>query len=216
MTLLQANGFVFLFALAAVNGYSFSAPDLVPVANAASGRMLDLRLDVGDKADSHMFIQGLVMELSAEDAVDKLRPMMPGADGPNSSVSAGAKSIVIKHEPYFIGMNGKETVPLRHGCWELVWREGGGAGVIVCGFQLEEAVKRNEATLAKGRIYMSLPVWIKQGLQEQQAYRRLVEARAEKYTREKMDAFRKMESTTDPMTKAQEFRNLAEATERLS
>jgi len=190
---------------------------LAQLANAAGGTLLDMKLDVGSNEQFHMSLQGLVLELSSEAAVDELRPMLPGADGPNTGVSsAGAKTIVIKDEAYFVGMSGKQHVPLNHGCWELVWRENAGAGVIVCGFLLEHDVKRNDASLEKGRVYMSFPVWTTEGLKGQQEYRRMVEAKAKKHTEDRLDAFKKMDETNNVLKKALHFRNAAEADQKLS
>lgn len=192
-------------------------PQLESLGKATSGESINLKLNVGSNPQYRMSIQGLELELSSNNAeMNVLRPKLPGCEGPNARVSAGAKEIIIREEGYYIDMDGKQTVPLSHGCWELVWREGAGAGVIVCGFLLEHDVKRNDACLQRGRIYMSLPVWTTKGLRDQQEYRRMIEARAEKHAQEKLDAFQKMEKTDNVLMKALHFRNAAHADEQLS
>ena len=205
----SAHGFAFL------NKEKANA-ELASLAKAPSGTILDLRLDVGSNAHSRMSLQGLHLELSQDEAVDKLRVKLPGADGPHANVSSGAKTIHVKDAAFFVSMAGKQEVPLHHGCWEMVWREGAPAGVILCGFDLEESVQRNEAVLEKGRIFLSFPVWTKEGLEQQQERRREIEARVKLHEDAKKEAFGKMDETSNPIMKALHFRNAAEATERLS
>jgi hypothetical protein len=205
----SAHGFVFL-------NKKVASAELASLAKAPSGTILDLRLDVGSNDHSRMSLQGLHLELSQEEAVDKLRVKLPGADGPRTSFSSGARTIHVKDPAFFVSMAGKQNVPFNHGCWEMVWRENAPAGVIVCGFDLEESVQRNEAVLNKGRIFLSIPVWTKQGLKEQQERRREIEARVKLHQDAKKEAYDKMAETSNPIMKALHFRNAAEATEQLS
>jgi len=209
----SARGFAFLSAFQQKEAGN---PALAQLAKAPVGTLLDLRLDVGNNENSRISLQGLHLELSPEAAVDDLRPLLPGADGPNTGVSSGAKAIVVKDEAFFVGMSGKKNVPLHHGCWEMVWRDNAPAGVIVCGFDLKESVQRNDASLEKGRIYMTFPVWTKEGLQEKQEYRRKVEAQVKLHKDAKKEAYQKIKETNNLIMKALHFRNAAEATENLS
>ena len=221
MTLFRTISVLALSASAA-HGFAFftaprqSNPALAQYAQAQSGIILDLCLDVGSSKDSRMCLQGLLMELSHEDAVDKERPALPGFDGPNPNVSAGAKSIYVKEDAFFVSMAGKQNVPLHQGCWEMVWRENAPAGVIVCGFVLQETVARNDATLKHGSIYMSFPVWTKRGLKQQQDYRTEMERLIQKQEEAMADAFKKYDASNYIIMKALHFRSAALASDKLS
>lgn len=217
---------IFAFAASTVNGFaayllkSFQPetanPSLESLAKAPTGTLFDLRLDIGNDV-SRMGLQGLELELTQEPLSDKrAHPSLPGVDGPNSSVSAGAKKIDIKKDASFVSMSGHQNVPLRNGCWEMVWRDNAPAGVIVCAFDLQETVKRNDASLEKGRVYMSFPVWTREGLDEQQEYRRKIEAKARLFQSAKKEAYKAMDATSNPIMKALHFREAAEASEKLS
>lgn len=191
-------------------------PALASLAKAPSGTVLDLIMNVGNNENSRMSLQGLHLELCEDEAIDNERVKLPGVDGPHPNVSSGAKKLVVKDQAFFVGMAGRQNVPLHHGCWEMVWRENAPAGVILCGFDLEEAIRRNDASLEKGRIFLSLPVWTKEGLEAQQKRRREVEARVKLHEDAKKEAYEKMDGTSNPIMKALHFRNAAEATEKLS
>lgn len=207
-----AHGFAFLNAFQ----QQTANPSLASLAKAPTGTLLDVRLDVGNDDYSRLNLQGLHLELLEEVSRNNNRPSLPGSDGPRAGVSTGAKSVKVKNDAFFVGMTGQRNVPLRHGCWEMVWRDNAPAGVIVCGFELQETVQRNNASLEKGRIYLSFPVWSKEGLEQQQERRRKVEARAKFHQDAKKEAFENMEKTANPIMKALYFRNAAEATEKLS
>jgi hypothetical protein len=143
----SVHGFVFLNKKAAVGN-----AELATLVKAPSGTVLDLSLNVGGNDHSQMSLQGLHLELSPDEAMDEFRVKLPGADGPHKNVSSGAKVVLIKDPAFFVSMAGKQNVPLTHGCWEMVWRENAPAGVIVCGFDLAETVRRNDAFLVISRM----------------------------------------------------------------
>lgn len=199
-------------------GFLFGGPDAHPAlpqfAQAQTGTLLNIRLDVGTEPQARMSVSGLVLELKQEAVSDEEKLVaLPGADGPNARASTGAKSLVVRDEAYFIGMNGKQHVPLLHCCWEMVWREGAPNGVIVCGFYVPKEVRRNDASLPAGRLYLSFPVWTKNSLADAQRIKLDVESRARKHMQDTQDELKKMESTNNPFRKAIHFRNAAEAME---
>ncbi len=55
-------------------------------------------------------------------------------------------------------MEGAKVVPLMKGAWELVWRADSNCGFLICGFNLERDVRRNEngAVLPKGEYISSV------------------------------------------------------------
>ena len=97
-----------------------------------------------------------------------------------------------------------------------VWRESAPAGVIVCGFHLAEDVKRGDSILPKGRIYLSLPVWNRDGLADKQAYKAEKIAEAEQHKIDQAADIAKMQATSNPLMKALHFRNAVAASEKIS
>lgn len=96
-----------------------------------------------------------------------------------------------------------------------VWREGAPAGVIVCGFHLAEDVQRGDASLPKGRIYLSLPVWTRDGLTDKQVYKAEKIAEAEQHKIDQDGDIAKMQATTNPLMKALHYRNALAASEKI-
>jgi hypothetical protein len=200
-------------------GFTFNAASPNPVlhkfAQTQTGTVFSIGLDVGKDENSHMLVNGLVLELHP-DPIDKgsYHPALPGANGPDPRLSTGAKKLSIKQEPYYINMSGMQHVHLKGACWELAWKDGAPAGSLVCGFHNTEEAKRNDASLPKGRIYISFPVWTKESLADAQERKRDVETRARQYIQDKDDELAKMQTTNNPIMKALHYRNAAAALEK--
>jgi hypothetical protein len=214
-----------LVLAASIDAFSFTLPKLNPVnpalqdmSQAQDGILINIRLDVGQKEDSHLLIDGLAVELH-DDAIDTKKAKnsvpLPGSSGPNPHLSSGAKTLQVLDAARFIGLNGINHVDLQNGCWEMVWREGAPAGVIVCGFNLAEDVQRGDASLPKGRIYLSLPVWTRDGLTEKQTLKAEKIAEAEQHKIDQADDIAKMQATTNPLMKALHYRNALAASEKI-
>ena len=111
--------------------FSFTIPKLNPanpalqeLSQAQDGILVNLRLDVGQKEDSHLLADGLVVELS-DDAIDKKGKNsvpLPGSSGPSPHLSSGAKSLRVLDTARFIGHDGTNHIDLQDGCWEMVSR----------------------------------------------------------------------------------------------
>ena len=109
--------------------FSFTIPKLNPanpalqeLSQAQDGILVNLRLDVGQKEDSHLLVDGLVVKLSDEtiDKKDKNSVPLPGSSGPNPHLSSGAKSLRVLDAARFIGHGGTNHIDLQDGCWEMV------------------------------------------------------------------------------------------------
>eukprot|EP00591_Stephanopyxis_turris_P006494 CAMPEP_0195507714 /NCGR_PEP_ID=MMETSP0794_2-20130614/1108_1 /TAXON_ID=515487 /ORGANISM="Stephanopyxis turris, Strain CCMP 815" /LENGTH=145 /DNA_ID=CAMNT_0040634489 /DNA_START=450 /DNA_END=884 /DNA_ORIENTATION=- len=111
-------------------------------------------------------------------------------------------------------MEGLQKVSMQNGCWEMVWRDNAPAGSVVCAFDLPKTVRRNEAFLEAGRMYVSFPVWTAEGLAEKQNHKQLVEEKAKTLLEEKEDQFLKMKTTSNPILKALHFRNANQSDEK--
>ena len=97
-------------------------PALQELSQAQDGILVNLRLDVGQKEDSHLLVDGLVVELSDEtiDKKGKNSVPLPGSSGPNPHLSSGAKSLRVLDAARFIGHGGTNHIDLQDGCWEMV------------------------------------------------------------------------------------------------
>jgi len=119
-----------LVLAASIDAFSFTMPKLNPanpalqdMSQAQDGILINIRLDVGQKEDSHLLIDGLVVELH-DDAIDTKKAKnsvpLPGSSGPNPNLSSGAKSLQILDAARFIGHDGINHVDMQDGCWEMV------------------------------------------------------------------------------------------------
>lgn len=54
----------------------------------------------------------------------------------------------------FVDLTGSKSVSLMNGAWEMIWRRNASAGALICGFDVPEEVKRNDASIPKGRLYL--------------------------------------------------------------
>ena len=127
-------GILLILVLAAAQStltaaFSFTIPKLNPanpalqeLSQAQDGILVNLRLDVGQKEDSHLLVDGLVVKLSDEtiDKKDKNSVPLPGSSGPNPHLSSGAKSLRVLDAARFIGHGGTNHIDLQDGCWEMV------------------------------------------------------------------------------------------------
>eukprot|EP00591_Stephanopyxis_turris_P011095 CAMPEP_0195517362 /NCGR_PEP_ID=MMETSP0794_2-20130614/10555_1 /TAXON_ID=515487 /ORGANISM="Stephanopyxis turris, Strain CCMP 815" /LENGTH=266 /DNA_ID=CAMNT_0040646153 /DNA_START=91 /DNA_END=891 /DNA_ORIENTATION=+ len=202
-----AGGFMFQKAFT-VN------PSLTEYAAAQEGTSLSFHLDIGGKsAESRLPLNGLVLEFH-DSAPGYIHPKLPGANGPHPHMSCGPKVLEVKEEGSVINMEGLQKVSMKNGCWEMVWRDNAPAGSIVCALDIPETVRRNEASLKSGRMYMSFPVWTVEGLIEKQKYKQLMEEKAVNFLEEKENELLKMKTTSNPILKALHYRNAAESVEK--
>jgi hypothetical protein len=207
--------------LSAVNAPS--NPLLIDYAKAVSSNQINLRLDIGKYySESRIPVDNLCVALdtSARPARgengEAPHPVpLPGADGPNPGLSSGPMSMDIVQSGTFVTMNGSQSLPLTDGSWEIVWRYGNPAGSIICAFRVSHDIKRNEATLPGGRMYVSYPLWTAEGIAEAREYVADVHEKAEQYKTERDDAINRAKDTANPLMKALHYREAFAAQERL-
>lgn len=114
-------------------------PNLKKFAEANLGKLVQVRLDIGERASKdRLSLQGPIVKFldSAAQAIN-----LPVANGPNRHLSSGSKTLEVVKEGYVIDMNGMKNVPFKEGCWEMAWRDGDSCGRIVCAFDLPEPVR---------------------------------------------------------------------------
>jgi hypothetical protein len=183
---------------------------LIQLTDAQKTTPLTIQMDVGISDESRMNIRGLLLELSSPLA-DYVRPNMPGADGPHPQLSSGVRTLQVIQPGSFITMSGQQQVQALNGCWEMVWRENAVAGSLICGFDLIQDYRRNDASIPKGQLYVSFPIWTRRGLDEAQATKEAALRRADKLRDEQECQLQKMQATPNPIMKALHYRNAAAA-----
>jgi hypothetical protein len=208
---------VFLVA-PVVTGFIFPEmlhkPGLIELVESQPDQRLALSLDIGKEGDtSRIAIKGIVLDLNKDNA-DYEHIEMPGTDGPHPKLSGGIRSLNIINEGYFINNMGTQMVKTMKGCWELVWKKDAPAGALLCGFEVPQEYKRNDATLPKGRMYLSFPVWTKETLAFARSEKVRIIERAEECLGERDEELAKMQATLNPLMKALYYRNAYAAVEQ--
>jgi hypothetical protein len=94
------------------------------------------------------------------------------------------------------------------------WKEGAPAGSLLCGFELPQEYKRNDATLPKGRVYISFPIWTRDTLEHMQDQKKRILERASEALDLKNEELAKMQETGNIFLKALHYRNAAAAAEK--
>ena len=125
---------------------------------------------------------------------------------PNPGLSSGAMALGSANSGTFVTHEGTQHLPLSDGSWEIVWRYGNPAGSIVFGFRVTREVRRNQAILPAGRLYLSYPIWTAEGIEQARSYVSDVKGIAEMYTSERDEHLRSAENTSNPLMKALKYR----------
>jgi hypothetical protein len=144
--------------------------DLQELTNQQADAKLNVQLHVGQEGDSCFAVTDMVLELHHEIATYE-HPKMPGADGHQPHLSSGPRRLDVLQEGRYISMLGAQNAKTLNGVWEMNWVKDKPAGTLICGFDIPEEYKRNNAILAKGKAYLSFPVWTTKGLDEKKTHR---------------------------------------------
>jgi hypothetical protein len=200
-------------------------PAVAGYAEAQKSALLKIHLDIGQDVaikkgapeitGNRLGVDGLMIDLHGNLHIspDYKHPNLPGANGPNPQLSSGPRALDLVKKGKFVDLSGTQTVDFQDGVWELVWRRNAKAGALICGFNVPEEVKRNGASIPKGRVYMTFPVWTQESLKDLRERKVVAEEKAmEALDRLKEETF-KMEQTSNPLMKALHFRNACKAHE---
>lgn len=194
----------------------FKRNPLAPTyAEAQVGSKFLVKLDIGQKGETHLFLDGLKIELLRGKPDASQRPGLPGYDGPHPGVSSGAFAVETTKNPFFVDMYGKQKVRFEKGCFEIVWKKDNIAGSLIMGFDVPFGAKRNNARLPQGAMYLSFPVWTQEGLAQRQAQRYEAEQRAKEHAKERDDELMMMQKESNLFKKALHYRNAAAALEKI-
>ena len=207
----------FLLLAAAANGFMTPTqavkPGLSNIVDAQPTQKVAINLDIGgDDAVSRLAISGMTFDLHNALA-DYEHVLMPGFNGPHPKLSSGIRKLDLLKYGEFVSLAGAKTVKAIKGCWEMVWKEDSPAGALICGFEISEEYKRNDAVLSPGRIYLSFPVWTKETLAYAQAEKDRILSKAAEALKEKDAMMEKFYSDPNPLMKALHYRNAYAAAE---
>jgi len=134
-------------------GVTPTSPDLNRYTAEVTSTTFDCRLNIGLPGLGAVFpINDFQFRLCKGAGTDEERVALPGTDGPRPHLSSGPHRIATVTEGSFVTMDGLQGVPLKRGAWELIWRADSLCGFLICGFNLEKDVRRNEngAVLPQG------------------------------------------------------------------
>lgn len=192
------------------------APLMDEIMKSKSIEKISVNLDIGGEKDqSHLVIRDSIFDFHLGTPHEG-HVSLPGINGPHPSVSSGAQKLDVIKGGHFVSMMGTQEVKLANSCWEINWKKDTPAGALICGFEVMEDYHRNEATLAKGRIYLSFPIWNQEGLEFAREQKADVMERAETALKERTDELDKCSQTNNPLMKALHYRNAYAAVERYS
>uniref|UniRef100_A0A6U3DFG1 Uncharacterized protein n=1 Tax=Entomoneis paludosa TaxID=265537 RepID=A0A6U3DFG1_9STRA len=141
---------------------------------------------------------------------------MPIANGPNPHLSSGTKKLDIVKNGSLIDLSGMKKIPFQDGSWEMAWKEGAHNGMVVCAFDLPETVSRNDNSLPPCRMYVEFPIWTKEGLMEDQAYKLVLDERRQANEDEKNQALLQYRQESNPFLKLKHYHAALQAVERNS
>jgi hypothetical protein len=206
-----------LLSFNSASAFLFYSPEAPPglskIIDAQSVQRLTIDLDIGKDDDStHLAIRDVVFDLFKDPPTHE-HVSMPGKNGPHPKVSSGIRRLDIIEGGHFISLAGTNHIQALKSCWEVNWAKDNPAGALICGFELEKEYTRNAATLPKGRIYLSFPIWNQEGLDYARKEKTTVMKKAEEALKEKNEEMSKFQDTNNILMKALHYRNAYAAAE---
>lgn len=198
-------------------------PDITNYAIAQESALLKIHLDIGQEvsikngksvlAGDRLGIDGLTVELKGRVDANYKHPNLPGANGPNPQLSSGAKTMELIQKGKFVDLAGSQIVNLEEGVWEMNWRNNAKSGMLVCGFDVPEEIKRNGANIPKGKLYINFPLYSQATLQHLRERKAKAEEKAVEAIDRVKEAQGKMGQETNFLMKAMHFHNAMKAHE---
>lgn len=193
-------------------------PNLSDLAKAQSGTLLNVGLEVKHAdSPSQLYIDGMTLELQCvAPSKEKQFVSLPGISGKNPELSTGPLHLEMKSEGKFVSIQGEETMKVEKEAWEMVWAADHPFGSIICGFHLPNTLKRNDAVLPSGMIFLNFRVFSPKGLHELRNEKMAYERLLAKHIEAQKEALENMNATDNPIKKAIYFREAAAANEMVS
>ncbi|GAX09698.1 hypothetical protein FisN_19Lh167 [Fistulifera solaris] len=183
-------------------------PAIAEIVKSQEGKHLEfsLTIDKGSKKTDRatsMSLQGLKLTLGHEKST---ATRLPGANGPTPQLSSGVQKADIDELPFFVNMDGTQTVTVEDGCWEIVWKDTSPHGFLFCGLNLPTKVARNGVSLPVGHIYLCHHIWSRDTLRNAQERRRKAEEKANECLYQRKEAVLRMQGTNNLFEKAKLYR----------
>jgi hypothetical protein len=216
-------------------------PILRPTTDALVGQELEVRLEIvgGDKnsAQAKMSIQQLLLRLDETEHHPTTKTKTTSSTNKKTTATTGGAkaavviplittgrsdivhSLTVQKMGSFINHAGLQMVniDIDTAVWELIWDSPESpAGTLVLGLDVQHDATRNDATLKKGHIFISFPVWTKDGITEYQQRKAEVEEAAGVHLAERDIQIQKYKDATNIIAKLFHYRNAAAAVERYS
>jgi hypothetical protein len=215
---------ILVFFVPTANSFIFdktSAPvpltDLGHLVEAQTDQRLSVGLDIGKPGESRLAINGLVFDLTKRSpSFNDDFVKMPGVHGLKPSLSGGLNTLTTVQDGSYISMSGSEFVKPSKGSWEIIWSNGSPSGSILCGFEIDQDYKRNDAVLPKGTVYVSFNTWTSEGLKHAQGIKERSTKKANTALMKKDDELAKMKETNNVLHKAFHYYNALNAAEAYS
>jgi len=186
--------------------------------HAQEGIPLNVRLDIPenvfDAKSSHLYIKDLMVRLRNDLGPTENFASLPKIDGPAVVLRTGPLGLETESSGNFISIKGTEQVSLANGSWEMLWLEKKAAGSIVLAFDLDHNVRRNDAILKSGGVYISFPVFTIEGLKAMREERKEFEDTMQLHIDTEAQELKIVNETKNLFTKALHFRRAVVANEK--
>eukprot|EP00523_Entomoneis_sp_CCMP467_P019927 CAMPEP_0168858394 /NCGR_PEP_ID=MMETSP0727-20121128/16265_1 /TAXON_ID=265536 /ORGANISM="Amphiprora sp., Strain CCMP467" /LENGTH=365 /DNA_ID=CAMNT_0008913137 /DNA_START=159 /DNA_END=1257 /DNA_ORIENTATION=- len=254
-------------------------PNLQEFATAQQQKILNIRLDILEHKASQrtaFSLQGPMVRLLDRVKTQVTNQQHQHQHSSSSSLpvanwdalSSGSKELDIVRNGHVIDLTGLRSIPFRDGTWEMAWKDGRSHGMVVCSFDLPEAVSwprhfrvgeppdalvglilfqtllgpngefdkhaarfdlvviasdrfgqikrvtRNDNKVEPCRMFIEFPIWTQQGLEEDQAYKRVMEARRHENDVAKTEYMMQYQQESNLFKKMQLYHAALQAMER--
>ena len=183
-------------------------PDLHDIVDQQDKTQLKIQLHVGDKDSGFLAVQDMIVQLGGRYSEnEEERVELPGNKGINSRYSSGGCRLDVVSKGTYVNMKGLQHISCDMGCWEMCWARGRPAGTLCMAFHLPQTYTRNQAVLPSGDMYLTFPVWTKEGLKYGQKAKQEVLDEIELYNQKWNEELDKYEMTENPIMRAIHERN---------
>lgn len=213
-------------SLQGCKGFLVSKPDvyaspIIPefISKVNEGILLNVGFDIPrnikDKTSARLYIKGLSIMLKNMQAKAN-HSYLPQKTIGAPITRTGPLKVETHADGHFVSMNGTQNVEFEHGCWEMLWQVGKPAGSVICSFDLARDVSRNDAVLQAGNVYVTFPVFSKEGLSDLRSRKANYEAEIKKHTDLQAKELKNTNESKNLLMKAVHFRRAVAANEKIS
>jgi hypothetical protein len=183
-------------------------PELLDIVDQQDNTQLKIELHVGDESSGYLTVKDMIVQFGGRyDENEDEHMKLPGKSDRNAKYTSGGRRLNIVSKGNYINMKGLQHIDCNMGCWEMCWAKGSPAGMIIVAFNLPQTYSRNNAILPGGDMWLSFPVWTREGLKIGQIAKREVLDEIEMYDQKWNEELDKYEMTSNPIMRAIHERN---------